>query len=402
MRKTEVTMAGIHFKNPLLLSAADHTHSLNQLKTHIDNGAAGIIPKTLCQFPYMLDQKKIARYMVFSSRLQPVQGKIDRDFTLMCRGGMMSEEEGWMDTLAEAASYAEDHNAHIIGSLWGEVDWMAEKAAEMERRGMRGVELDIGCPHLDGIHANESVDKQVDNFLGRCQGVKKIVDACNIPVIVKMSADTGGEWGPIIQYLREIGVGGVTVHNRFVGFLPDVETQHPFLDTWSGVGGPWVVPITCYRINQVRKLDRNMPILATNGCYDGLDVVRFMLAGASIVQCASAPLILGPNWVRKTLQEFQAYLDRKDMDAADLIGKASDSALTRDQLFDIHWISQVNHEQCVRCGICVERCPWEALSLQDGVVTVKPAAEGRHEGCIGCGMCTMVCPKQAIQVVDRP
>jgi dihydroorotate dehydrogenase/NAD-dependent dihydropyrimidine dehydrogenase PreA subunit len=401
MRSTEVTLAGIRFKNPLLLSAADHTHSLNQLKTHIDNGAAGIVPKTLCQFPYMLDQKKIARYMVFDSNLRPVTGKVGREFTLMSRGGMMSEEEGWMDVLAEAVKYAEERDAHIIGSLWGEPDWMAEKAAEMEQRGMKGVELDIGCPHLDGIHANESVDKTVANFLGRCEGVKKVVDACSIPVIVKMSADTGGEWGPIIQYLKEIGVGAVTVHNRFVGFLPDVETQRPFMDTWSGVGGPWIVPITCYRINQVRRMDRDMPILATNGCYDGLDVARFLLAGASVVQCASSPLILGSRWVSRTIRQFQEYLDRKDMDAMDLIGKASDSALTREQLFDIHKISQVDDEECVRCGICVERCPWEALSLQDGRIQVKPSAEGRHEGCIGCGMCTMVCPKQAIHLVDR-
>lgn len=401
MRSTEVTLAGIRFKNPLLLSAADHTHSLNQLKTHIDNGAAGIVPKTLCQFPYMLDQKKIARYQVFDSNLRPVAGKVGREFTLMSRGGMMSEEEGWMDVLAEAVKYAEDRDAHIIGSLWGEPEWMAEKAAEMEARGMKGVELDIGCPHLDGIHANEKVDKTVANFLGRCEGVKKVVDACHIPVIVKMSADTGGEWGPIIQYLREIGVGGVTVHNRFVGFLPDVETQRPFMDTWSGVGGPWIVPITCYRINQVRRLDRQMPILATNGCYDGLDVARFLLAGASVVQCASSPLILGPRWVTRTIRQFQEYLDRKDMDALDLIGKASDAALSREQLFDIHKISCVDDDECVRCGICVERCPWEALSLEDGSIRVKPSAEGQHEGCIGCGMCTLVCPKQAIHLIDR-
>lgn len=402
MGSTEVIFAGIRFKNPVLMSAADHTHSLAQLKKHIDNGAAGIIPKTLCQFDYMLDQKKIARYNVYDSNLKLVKGKIGRDFTLQCRGGMMGEAEGWLDDLEEAAKYAEEHGAHIIGSLWGEPEWMAEKAAEMEKRGMKGVELDIGCPHLDGIHANEKVDKSVGNFLARCEGVKQVVEACNIPVIVKMSADTAGEWGPILKYLEEIGVAAITVHNRFVGFLPDVETQKPFLDTWSGVGGPWVVPITCYRISQVRKMAPNMPIIATNGCYDGLDIARFMLAGASVVQCASAPLIKGPKWVPKTIKEFENYLESKGQDAMELIGKATDAALTREQLFEIHRQSEVNHDTCTRCGICVERCPWEALSIRDGKVCIKPAEENTHEGCIGCGLCTMECPTQSIHLVDIP
>lgn len=59
MSRTEVVFAGLHFKNPILVSAADHTHSLEQLKRHIDNGVGGIVPKTLCQYPYMVNQKKL-------------------------------------------------------------------------------------------------------------------------------------------------------------------------------------------------------------------------------------------------------------------------------------------------------------------------------------------------------
>ena len=398
MGKSEVVFAGIPFKNPILLSAADHTHSLNQLKKHIDNGAGGIIAKTLCQFQYMLDQKEIARYMAFDADHKPIAGKVGSDYTFMSRGGMMSEEEGWMADLEEAQRYASKVGANIIGSLWGEVDWMAEKAREMEQIGLKAVELDIGCPHLDGIHANEKVDKSVGNFLARCQGVKQVVDACNIPVIIKMSADTGGEWPPIIDYLKEIGVGGITVHNRFVGFMPDIETHTPFMDTWTGVGGPWVLPITCYRINIVRKADPEMPIIATNGAYNGEDIARFLLAGASLVQCASTPMLKGSRWVGNTIKEFDAYLERKNISAMDLIGKATDAALTREQLFDIHRQAVVDHEKCTKCGICVDRCPWEALSVAEGKTTVKSKEKGVHAGCIGCGMCVVVCPTKAINL----
>ncbi|MFZ5651515.1 MAG: 4Fe-4S dicluster domain-containing protein [Bacillota bacterium] len=55
----------------------------------------------------------------------------------------------------------------------------------------------------------------------------------------------------------------------------------------------------------------------------------------------------------------------------------------------------VNIKWCKGCGLCVDVCPKNVLSLDDlGKVRVE-----RPEECTGCGMCEATCPDLAISVV---
>ena len=51
---------------------------------------------------------------------------------------------------------------------------------------------------------------------------------------------------------------------------------------------------------------------------------------------------------------------------------------------------QVNDQECTGCGICVDVCPAEAISLVEGVATVDP------EKCTQCLSCLDECPVEAI------
>jgi ferredoxin len=53
------------------------------------------------------------------------------------------------------------------------------------------------------------------------------------------------------------------------------------------------------------------------------------------------------------------------------------------------YIAEVDESKCVGCGICVDKCPIEAVSLTDG----KPY-DDKHK-CIGCGVCVHHCPENA-------
>ena len=76
----------------------------------------------------------------------------------------------------------------------------------------------------------------------------------------------------------------------------------------------------------------------------------------------------------------------------------------------------VNQSTCTGCGLCVKRCPMEALHLQDapsvkGRKTAVTSKDGRpreltnkagqvvelnSERCIGCGVCAYKCPSQSL------
>ncbi len=51
----------------------------------------------------------------------------------------------------------------------------------------------------------------------------------------------------------------------------------------------------------------------------------------------------------------------------------------------------IDKDECTGCGLCVDECPSEALSLNDdGISTVDAGA------CVDCGACVDVCPVAAI------
>jgi len=56
--------------------------------------------------------------------------------------------------------------------------------------------------------------------------------------------------------------------------------------------------------------------------------------------------------------------------------------------------AEVNPEECTACGVCVDRCHMEAITLND-VAAVDP------DRCIGCGVCLPGCEFGAMQLVKK-
>jgi Fe-S-cluster-containing hydrogenase component 2/DNA-binding transcriptional ArsR family regulator len=53
-------------------------------------------------------------------------------------------------------------------------------------------------------------------------------------------------------------------------------------------------------------------------------------------------------------------------------------------------------DACSGCGLCVERCQFNALSTPDGVVVVD------YSKCMGCGLCVVVCTTDVLHLERRP
>lgn len=60
------------------------------------------------------------------------------------------------------------------------------------------------------------------------------------------------------------------------------------------------------------------------------------------------------------------------------------------------FICSENTENCENCHICIERCPFDAITLVDGVVTTNT------EKCLGCGVCISKCSGHVRKMVRKP
>ncbi|MHA1925925.1 MAG: ATP-binding protein [Candidatus Thorarchaeota archaeon] len=55
----------------------------------------------------------------------------------------------------------------------------------------------------------------------------------------------------------------------------------------------------------------------------------------------------------------------------------------------------IESDLCTGCKLCLDRCPFDALSISEDVRLVNT------DRCIGCGVCTISCPENALQLVGR-
>ena len=59
------------------------------------------------------------------------------------------------------------------------------------------------------------------------------------------------------------------------------------------------------------------------------------------------------------------------------------------------YVAVTDMEACTSCGLCVNRCPFDARTMEQGRLVYD------REACYGCGLCVPVCPKEATVMVRR-
>ncbi len=71
--------------------------------------------------------------------------------------------------------------------------------------------------------------------------------------------------------------------------------------------------------------------------------------------------------------------------------KKSDSPA---ELVNSSYFSKVNEDTCVACGACIEKCPMDAISMEDTAVV-------NIQRCIGCGLCVTACEYDSISLHSK-
>jgi dihydroorotate dehydrogenase len=323
---TAVSIGAIDLKSPLICGSGEHLMYAQGIRRALAAGAAAVVSKSVNESDAARRQLDRTDYTLLDSawRRLPWDFSPPADASLLCRSGLSQQTfDEWLPMVAGLDREAKAQDAYVVASLiLADLDHCVEMARAIEQAGLRILELNIGAPHgneaAPGAIVLERDNQRVRNIVSRVRA------AVRMPLWVKLTGQSE-DVAALALAAKDGGADAVTVMGRFIAFLPDIDTLEPMLGTNAAFGGPWALPLTCRWLAQSRRsVGAGFPLIGTNGARTGLDLARFLLAGASAVQVTSAVLTGGFGVVTQMAEEFSAYLDRKQVAATDLVGRAAD------------------------------------------------------------------------------
>jgi dihydropyrimidine dehydrogenase (NAD+) subunit PreA len=393
-----VEYCGLRFENPFVLSSAPPTDSYEMVRRAFQAGWAGAIMKTTSVESYQVD---IAYPIMTSMDYEEKKG--------VALGNIDNISEWHMDVMEDAVRRLKDEfPSKVVGlSLWGTTnkDHWEELTKRSVDVGADLVEVSMSCPTDSPFARTSLMVGQVPDEVKRVLGWVKRYSG-EMPVVAKLTSQVT-DITEIVEAVEEAGGDGVCASDTVHGLLGiDLNTfiPNPNINgksTFCGVSGPVVKPITLRTLAIIAKRS-DIPLAASGGATTWEDCAEYMLVGASTVQFCTAVMHYGYDIVEDLKEGLAYYLEDKGLKGSrDLIGKALPNLVPHGDLVvkkDV--VASIDETACTKCGMCYYACRdggHQAYELQeDGLPKPDP------EKCYGCGLCVEVCPVECISLVPRP
>jgi len=319
------TVGRVALKNPLIAGSAEHLIDADGVRRALKAGVGAVVVKSVNESQAARDQLQRAEYMLLDDKWNPIPWREDAPPSafIACRSGLTPQSfDAWLEQTVQLDHEAKTCDSYAVASIiLADLDETMRMARHVEQAGLRVLELNIGTPYASQARGAVSTELDPRNVATIVSSVRR---AITLPLWVKITGQS--ERVPDLAAAAfEAGGDAVVMAGRSLGLIPDIETLEPMLGTTLGVGGYWNLPLTCQWLALSRaKVGAGKSLIATNGAQTGLDIARMMLAGASAVEMSSPVMIRGFGVLSQALAEFETYLKRKQLTAAQLVGVAAD------------------------------------------------------------------------------
>lgn len=310
MNKLKTSYMGIELNNPIILGASNLVSDLDNLKKAEEQGAGAIVYKSLFEEQIQLESFQLDERLNEFNDLHAEMVQIHPNI----------EHAGPEEHLLNLRKARESLSIPLIASLNAIRDdsWI-RYAKLLSETGVDGIELNFYQIPLDfDKNAKDIEDAQINTL-------KEIRQNISIPISVKLSSD----YSNILNFITKLDKAGANAFVLFNSFFqPDINVaseEHIKSQQLSNDGDYKKSLRYAGLLYDNIKAD----ICSSHGIFNGEDVIKLLLSGATCVQVVSTVYKNGLTQIRNITKELEKWMDTKNYNGIEEFrGKLSKNKLT--------------------------------------------------------------------------
>ena len=296
--KTGVTIAGVHFKNPVMTASGTFGSGMEYASFVDLNRLGAVVTKGVAPVPWQGN---------------PVPRVAETASGMLNAIGL--QNPGIDVFLERDLPFLKQFDTKVIVNVVGKT--IEEYVAVTERLNETDadmLEINVSCPNVHGGGMSFGTDPKA------AASVTKAVKAVTKkPVIIKLSPNVT-DIVSIAKACEEAGADGISLINTLLGMRIDLKTKRPVIaNTMGGFSGPAIFPVALRMVYQVAK-SVNIPVIGMGGVTCAEDVIEMMLAGACAVEVGAANLV-DPFACRNIIDNLPSVMEKYGITSLkDIIG----------------------------------------------------------------------------------
>lgn len=355
-----VQIGDVHFRNPMILSEGPLSGNARLIRRAAEHQVGGIVTKSILPN----SQKSPNPYMVSAGR-----GLINADWTDIGFDAWLKELEKLSIDVplitnvtthqcppakaAELATVLQEYGASMITFS----DYVPENLVEVIRVASKAISVPLMV--------------KLPPFLPNIRDLCKRLEDAGVSVIAAMDAV-----GPAMDI--------------------DLRSRKPLLGCDGAFGYMSSAPIFPLALAYIASICESVsvPVLGVGGVATAGDVLKLIMAGASLVGIVGSAILRGLGLFDTIVRDLEKWMRDNGVKSLDEIRGCALDYLHPEPRFDLRPL--VDEELCTGCSLCVRGCYAVAMTLND-----RKKATTNFDDCTGCGVCASVCPTDAIVLTER-
>lgn len=299
MRKTEVTIAGVTFKNPIMEGSGTFGSGMEYSEFVDLNKIGAVVTKGVANVPWPGNP---------TPRVCEVYGGMLNAIGLQNPG---------IEVFCERdLPFLEKYDTKVIVNVCGKSvsDYVevVERLSDEKRVDM--LEINVSCPNVKEGAIAFGTDK------GALENITKEIKAhTKKPVIMKLTPNVT-DIAEMARVAESAGADALSLINTITGMKIDIERRRFALaNKTGGMSGPAIKPIAVRMVYQASHAVK-IPVIGMGGVATGEDAIEFMMAGATAVAVGMMNFV-NPYATIECVEGIERYMDNhKIEDITEIIG----------------------------------------------------------------------------------